>query len=115
MHAKLRKDLRRARLSHWAPNCSSFSRARERPIKGVRFPPAPLRSPLFPTGIPEVLGKLPPAKRRKVTDDTKMAIMAAEYCEEAHLRGDLFSLEHPLRIPWLDISKNGRGWSHFPV
>lgn len=95
MHDKLKREVSQVKLSHWAPNCSTFSRARERPIKGVKFPPAPLRSPSHPTGIPEVLGKLPPAKRRKVMDDARMAIMSAENCEEAHLRGDWFSLEHP--------------------
>ena len=80
---------------HFAPNCSTFSRAREIPIPGVKFPPKPLRSDCFPKGIPEELKKLPPAKRRKVVGDTEMAEMSANHCREAHLTGKGFGLEHP--------------------
>ena len=66
-------------VRHWAPNCSTFSRARERPIPGVRFSPKPLRNDTFPEGIPEVLAKLPASKKRKLDLDTRMANMAAEH------------------------------------
>lgn len=95
MHDQLKNDFNDSSLPHWAPNCSTFSRARERPIKGVRFPPAPIRSAEHPQGIPEVLNAMPSHKRRKVVDDTRMAEMSAEYCEEAHGKGKSYSLEHP--------------------
>ena len=83
-------------MAHWAPNCSTFSRARERPIPGVRFPPKPLRSSEFPEGIPNVLVSLPKSKLAKLLDDTKMANMAAEDCVKRHLAKRFFGLEHPL-------------------
>ena len=91
----LRSELDDSFVSHWAPNCSSFSRARERPIPGVSNPPRPLRSDVFPEGIPEVLEKLPKAKRLKLDADTKMAEMAANDCLDRASSGRLFSLEHP--------------------
>ena len=80
---------------HFAPNCSAFSRAREIPISGVRFPPLPIRSNEFPKGIPTELAKMPPAKKRKVEGDTCMAEMSADYCQEVHREGRGFGLEHP--------------------
>ena len=50
--ARLDRELELAELAHFAPNCGTFSRARERPIKGVKFPPKPLRSDSFPEGLP---------------------------------------------------------------
>ena len=95
MHDELSRSFSFSTLSHWAPNCSTFSRARERPIPGVKNPPRPLRSEEEPMGIPKEMHSLPPAKRRKVLDDTKMAVMSAEKCIEAHDGGKKFSLEHP--------------------
>ena len=89
------EECRKACVSHWAPNCSSFSRARERPIKGVRFSPKPLRSESCPRGIPEVVKGLKSSKRMKLNDDTEMAELAAEECLLAHRNGRFFSLEHP--------------------
>ena len=74
----LLKEADSSDVSHWAPNCSSFSRARERPIQGVRFAPKPLRSVDNPKGIPDVVARLKPSKRRKLNDDTLMADLAAE-------------------------------------
>ena len=94
-HLDLKADLRSATVRHWAPNCSTFSRARERPIPGVKCPPKPLRNDSFPKGIPEVVVSLPQSKRRKLELDTQMADMAARDCELAHADGRYFSLEHP--------------------
>lgn len=102
----LLKESDSADLSHWAPNCSSFSRARERPIPGVRFPPKPLRSVTCPEGIPEVLSRLNPSKRRKLDDDTAMAKLSAERCIKAHTQGRSFSLEHPLN----SLARNLPSW-----
>ena len=90
LHADLNSD-----LQHWAPNCCTFSRARERPIPGVENPPVPLRSSIFPRGIPEVVSNLPNPKKRKLSLDTDMADMAAQSCSEANRCGKLFTLEHP--------------------
>ena len=95
MHDELTSALDVSTLSHWAPNCSTFSRARERPIPGVSNPPRPLRSEKEPAGIQTELKLLPPSKRRKVEDDTRMANLSAEKCIEAHEKGKKFSLEHP--------------------
>ena len=82
-------------MCHWAPNCSTFSRARERPIPGVSNPPRPLRSEEHPEGIEEEVSRLPRAKRQKLEDDTSMARMAAERSLQFHRSGKRFSLEHP--------------------
>ena len=74
----LNSELSVSLIRHWAPNCSTFSRARERPIPGVRFSPKPLRNDTYPEGIPEVLAQLPASKKRKLDLDTRMANMAAE-------------------------------------
>ena len=91
----LNNELSDSFAAHWAPNCSSFSRAREKPIPGVANPPRPLRSDAYPRGIPSVLVKLPRAKRRKLEADTQMAEMAADDCLSRISKGKLFSLEHP--------------------
>ena len=82
-------------LQHWAPNCGTFSRARERPIPGVANPPPPLRSDQFPEGIPEALHSLPASKKRKLDLDTQMADLAASECLKAHRSGRYFTLENP--------------------
>lgn len=92
----LSRDLVESSVSHWAPNCSTFSRARERPIAGAVNPPKPLRSSFEPSGVADVLDTLPPSKKRKLELDTDMANMAAESCFEADVQGKRFSLEHPL-------------------
>ena len=102
----LSKILKEVEVQHWAPNCGTFSRAREKPIPGVVNPPVPLRNDTFPLGIPDVLSSLPGAKRRKVDLDTKMAIMAAESSLEAHRDDRYFSLEHPKN----SIARRLRSW-----
>ena len=92
-----------ARLSHFAPNCATFSRARELPIQGVKNPPRPLRSESFPEGIPWELAKLSRKSRSRVDVDTKLAVLSAEHCIEIHARGDFFSLEAPGRSIALNL------------
>lgn len=95
--AELETAVASSALTHWAPNCATFSRAREIPIKGVRNAPVPLRSEDFPTGIPAELSRLKRKARERLAADTAMADMAASLALEAHGRGRLFSLEHPGR------------------
>ena len=76
-----------ARLSHFAPNCATFSRARELPTQGVKCPPRPLRNESFPEGIPWELAKLSRKSRSRVDVDTRLAVLS----------GDFFSLEAPGR------------------
>ena len=105
----LRKSLDESLIRHWAPNCSTFSRARERPIVGVAFSPKPLRDDDNPRGIPSVVLELPPSKRRRLDLDTQIADMAAEDCIASHLAGRYFSLEHPKNSiarrldPWKEL------------
>ena len=86
-----------ADLVHFAPNCSTFSRAREIPIPGVAHPPRPVRSESHPEGIPEELQSMSEKSRRKLEDDTEMANMSARRCLERHQQGKAFTLEHPGR------------------
>ena len=87
---------------HFAPSCGTASRARERPLKswerkGYRIP-KPLRSDLFPLGVPGLTGT---DKHRTETANitySQTAILAAML----HEWGITFSIENPLRsIFWL--------------
>ena len=90
-----------AQLMHFAPNCATFSRAREIPLPNVKNPPIPLRSNEFPTGIPSELARLSHKARKRLEADTEMAVMAAERCMARHRAGRLFSLEHRgVQSPW---------------
>ena len=86
-----------ADLSHWAPNCATFSRAREIPLPGVKNAPKPVRSEESPTGIPAELEHMSVRSRKKLADDTEMADLAANKCLRRHREGKWFSLEHPGR------------------
>ena len=90
-------------LSHWAPNCATFSRAREIPIPGVKSPPIPVRSSEFPKGIPDELKKMSKRARLRLEKDTEMADGAAMTCLQRHKGGGSFSLEHPGRSIALDL------------
>ena len=93
----LEREVGLADLSHWAPDCATFSRAREIPIKGVENAPKPLRSEEFPLGIPSEVLQMSPKKKRKLEDDTHMANLAAEKCLSAEREKKFFTLEHPGR------------------
>ena len=75
-----------ARLSHFAPYCATFSRARELPIQGVKCPTRPLRNESFPEGIPWELAKLSRKSRSRVDVDTRLAVLSAEHCIRIHSR-----------------------------
>ena len=53
-------------LAHWAPNCATFSRAREIPIKNVKNPPKPIRSIAHPRGIPEEVRVMTKKQKRRL-------------------------------------------------
>ncbi len=91
----LEEELGASDLSHFAPNCATFSRAREIPIKGVVSPPKPIRSESFPKGIPEELSKMSKKSRKRIDLDTQMADLSALKALEAHSLGRGFTLEHP--------------------
>ena len=91
------ETLSEAVLQHWAPNCATFSRAREIPLKGIRNPPRPIRSEIHPEGIPDEVRKMSNKQKKRLEQDTAMADLSAERCMEAHTTGRLFSLEHPAR------------------
>ena len=78
-------------VTSWAPNCATFTRARELPIPGAAYSPPPLRSDSHPRGLPGLRGPI----RDRVERDTQMAALAADQCWLAVERGDLFLLEHP--------------------
>ena len=112
----LKQELDAAIKRDWAPNCSTFSRAREKPIPGVKFPPKPLRNDPFPKGIPNVLEKLQAAKERKLDLDTSMAEMAARDCIKSHHTLTGSSAWSTLAIPLPGDWSPGRGlkgWREF--
>ena len=91
----LEEETQEAELVHYAPNCATFSRAREIPIKGVKNCPKPLRSPEFPEGIPGEVDKLSRKGIKRLKDDTRMADLSADGCYRRAERGLGFTLEHP--------------------
>ena len=115
---QLQRDLQVSDLQHWGPNCCTFSRAREKPIPGVKNPPVPLRSSDFPEGIPTVVASLPASKQRKLNLDTRMANMAALNCLKAKRTGKYFTLEHPKNSiardleSWRDLEAEEGGVGH---
>jgi len=103
--SELSLEISIALLTHFAPNCATFSRAREIPIRNVANPPKPLRSEVHPEGIPEELQKLSKKALKRLNDDTSMANLSADYCCDIHLQGRKFTLEHPGRSIALNLSK----------
>ena len=101
--SELDSELEASDLAHFAPNCATFSRAREIPIKGVRNPPKPLRSSSFPLGIPEEVERLSKKARTRLSNDSHMAQDSAVRALARHREGKLFSLEHPLRSIAMDL------------
>lgn len=91
----LEEELEESDLSHFAPNCATFSRAREIPIRGVASPPKPVRSENHLRGIPEELSKMSKKSRKRIDLDTEMADLSAQRSLEAHRKGKGFTLEHP--------------------
>lgn len=94
-----------ASLSHLAPNCATFSRAREIPIKGVANPPRPLRSSSFPLGIPHEVKLLSKKARVRLDNDSFMARDSGRRALALHRQGRKFSLEHPLRSIAMDLDE----------
>ena len=99
----LMRDVDMSCLSHWAPNCATFSRAREIPIPGVLHAPRPIRSTEYPEGIPGEMALMKPKSKRKLDDDTEMADLSATSCLHQHKRRKFFTLEHPGRSIALDL------------
>lgn len=108
---QLEDEVSSSSASHCAPNCATFSRAREIPIKGIKCPPRPVRSELFPKGIPSELERMSAKSRKRLRDDSTMADLSAESCLRAHKAQKIFSLEHPgrslaLRLPsWQELMR----------
>ena len=96
--AELLSEVETCLLSHWAPNCATFSRAREiPPLPGIKNAPKPVRDENFPEGIPAELEAMSERARKKLEDDTEMADLAARTCLRQRRSGKRFSLEHPGR------------------
>lgn len=98
---ELKEEDQESTLGHYAPNCATFSRAREIPVKGVKNAPVPIRSLEHPTGIPREVEKMTRKQRKRLDNDTSMADLSAEACWDRAERGKGFSLEHPYgSIAW---------------
>ena len=92
---ELDANLELADTQHWAPNCATFSRAREIPVPGAKNAPVPLRSDEFPEGIPDEVSRLSSKARKRLDTDTCMADLAADSCVAADEREKGFTFEHP--------------------
>ena len=101
--ARLVSQLSSSSLCHFAPNCATFSRAREIPIPHVKSPPRPLRSEAFPEGIPHEVSKMSRKAAQRLQLGTEMAQLSARECMRAHAEGRAFTLEHPARSIALNL------------
>ena len=80
---------------HFAPPCGTASRARERRIAGMAGGgPPPLRSTLFPEGLPDLESRLPRAAR-KVKAANLIYMLIAKIAALLTSRGIPWSLENP--------------------
>ena len=77
---------------HIAPECSTFSRVRERKIPGVHC--RPLRSVEFPEGFTEGLSK---REYEQIEDANEIANWTASVCRRALADGRYFIVENPMR------------------
>lgn len=82
-------------MAHFAPNCATFSRARDIPIAGASNAPRPIRSADHPRGIPGEIARMTKKQKTRLDSDTAMADLAAEKCFNALESGRYFGLEHP--------------------
>ena len=85
--------LEAADATMWAPDCSTLSRARERPLPGHPNPPAPLRSAEHPEGIP-TLGRADQARVDAANSFIKFTLQQATKAADS---GRATVLESPLR------------------
>lgn len=95
--AKLEEEIAESDLSHYAPNCATFSRAREIPLRNVKHPPRPVRSEDHPEGIPIEIRRMSRKAAARLKRDTDMAVLSAEQAEKSAIAGKKFTLEHPGR------------------
>ena len=102
--ARLRRRAAVTRIQHWAPDCSTFSRALEKAIEGVAANKGPraLRSRAHPEGFPwkqlvEEFGHSADVIHAKLAKHTAMAVLAAEECLKAARSGRYFVIENPAR------------------
>ena len=78
---------------HYGNDCKSFSRARDKPVKGAKWYPCRLRSTTFPAGLPNLRG----GAKDKVKDGNLMARDTAARCRARHACSQGFSIENPAR------------------
>ena len=93
---KLSKRLAAADAQMWAPDCSTLSRARERPIPGHSNPPQPLRGEGHVRGLPG----LGAADAQRVSGANSYIDFTLSEVAAASKRGAAVVLESPLRS-WL--------------
>ena len=91
--AKLRPVLQAADAAVWAPDCSTLTRARERPIPGHARPPQPLRSSAEVRGLASLTGQ---SHQRVKTANAFLDFTLAEV-EAGAARGAVQVIENPLR------------------
>ena len=100
--AALTRQSRGSRVTHWAPDCRPFTRARrERPILGARSAPRPLRSAAHPRGFPNLSGEA----AGSVRNANAMADGAADECLLAYEQGRSFSVENSAKSRMWKLEK----------
>ena len=100
---RLQRQAAMTLVQQWAPDCSTFSRALERPIPGAPEGkgPMPLRSKLHPRGLPwkTLLETFGPKKARVIQEKLElhnfMAVTAAKECIKAVKEGRYVCIENP--------------------
>ena len=110
---RLRKQAALALVQHWAPDCSTFSRAMEKPIRGAPEGkgPLPMRSKQHPEGLPwpalkERFPKPGIAKlvKEKLALHNFLAGMAAAEALKAAKQGRFIIIENPAQSYMWDLT-----------
>ena len=100
---RLRGQAAMSLVQHWAPDCSTFSRALEKPIPGAPEGegPQPLRTKMHLRGLPTkaLNAQFGPRRAKIIIEKLKlhnlMAELAAQECIKAVKEGRFFCLENP--------------------
>ena len=95
VRAKIKEQVGLSDVVWWAPECSTFSRARGRPVPGATSWPPALRSQRHPYGLPCLRRRRRETDRMKVENGNAMAKLTFVDAAEALKEGRGIAIENP--------------------
>ena len=111
VQARIAQEADRAFAAVCAMDCSTLTRAREKPIPGHPNPPQPMRSESHPYGLPHLEGR----DKDRVEQANALIVFFASIARTLDAAGCAFILENPARSyiwHFKEIQKlaNSSGW-----